>query len=106
MTNMVHLIKRDDFSVIKVRQDGEVVAITANQRAYLNDIGKQKEHLGKDDYDYFFELFGVASERRSGVYTANLDRGRIWMSDEEGNYFIVYANGDSVEKLSVSFDLD
>ena len=28
------------------------------------------------------------------------------MSDEEGNYFIVYANGDSVEKLSVSFDLD
>jgi hypothetical protein len=40
MTNMVHLVKRDDFSVVKVRQDGEVVAISANQRAYLNDIGK------------------------------------------------------------------
>jgi len=26
--------------------------------------------------------------------------------DEEGNIFIVYANGDSVEKLSVSFNLD
>jgi len=26
--------------------------------------------------------------------------------DEEGNVFIVYANGDSVEKLSVSFNLD
>lgn len=40
------------------------------------------------------------------MYTANLDKGRIWTQDEEGNYFIVYANGDSVEKMSVSFDLD
>lgn len=40
MTNMVHLIRRDDFSVIKVRQDGEVVVISANERAYLNNIGK------------------------------------------------------------------
>ena len=106
MTNMVHIIKRDDYSVIKVRQDGEVVVISANERAYLNDIGKQKPNLGKDDYDYFFELFGVAAERRSGVYTATLAEGKLWMLDEEGNHFIVYANGDSVEKLSVSFDLD
>ena len=42
MTNMVHIVKRDDFSVIKVRQDGEVVVISANERAYLNNIGKQK----------------------------------------------------------------
>lgn len=48
----------------------------------------------------------MASERRSGVYTARLDQGRLWMVDEEGNHFIVYANGDSVEKLSVSFDLN
>lgn len=41
MTNMVHIVKRDDFSVIKVRQDGEVVVISANERAYLNNIGKQ-----------------------------------------------------------------
>lgn len=79
MTNMVHLIKRDDFSVIKVRQDGEVVVITANERAYLNNIGKQKEKLGTEDYDYFFELFGVAAERRSGVYTASLAEGKVWM---------------------------
>jgi hypothetical protein len=26
--------------------------------------------------------------------------------DEEGNFFIVYSNGDSTEKLSVSFNLD
>jgi hypothetical protein len=106
MTNMVHIVKRDDFSVIKVRQDGEVVVISANERAYLNDIGKQKPNFGKDDYDYFFELFGVAAERRSGVYTAQLSEGKLWMLDEEGNHFIVYANGDSVEKLSVSFDLN
>lgn len=48
----------------------------------------------------------MPSERKSGVYTANLDQGRLWMTDEEGNHFVVYANGDSVEKLSVSFNMD
>ena len=104
-TNLIHLLKRDDFSMMKVRQDGEVVVITASERKYLNSIGKEME-FGVNDYDYFFELFGVPSERRSGVYTANLDMGRIWTEDEEGNHFIVYANGDSTEKLSVSFNLD
>ena len=104
-TSLIHLVKRDDFSMIKVRQDGEVVIITANERKYLNSIGKEMD-FGVNDYDYFFELFGVASERRSGVYTANLDQGRIWTEDEEGNHFIIYANGDSTEKLSVSFNLD
>lgn len=103
---MIHLIKRADFSVVKVRQDGEVVVITANERAYLNEIGKQIPEFGTKDYDYFFELFGIPNERRSGLYTANLDKGRIWTEDEEGNYFIAYANGDTVEKMSVSFNLD
>lgn len=103
--SLIHLVRRNDFSIIKVRQDGEVVLITSNERVYLNEIGKQEE-FGKSDYDYFFELFGVPSERRSGVYTANLEQGRIWTQDEEGNYFIIYANGDSTEKLSVSFNLD
>ena len=104
-TSLIHLLKRDDFSMIKIRQDGEVVVITANERSYLNSIGKEME-FGINDYDYFFELFGVPSERRSGVYTANLEQGRIWTEDEEGNHFIIYANGDSTEKLSVSFNLD
>jgi hypothetical protein len=69
---MVHLIRRDDFSIIKVRQDGEIVLVSANERAYLNSIGKQRD-FGKNDYDYFFELFGIPTERRSGVYTANLE---------------------------------
>jgi hypothetical protein len=54
----------------------------------LNEIGKQEE-FGKSDFDYFFELFGVPNERRSGVYTCNLEQGRMW-----------------TEKLSVSFNLD
>lgn len=30
----------------------------------------------------------------------------MWTQDEEGNFFIIYANGESVQKLSVSFNLD
>lgn len=81
------------------------MVISANERAFLNSIGKQKT-FPSNDYDHYFELFGVPSERRSGVYTVNLDQGRLMTQDEEGNVFIVYANGDSVEKLSVSFNLD
>lgn len=103
--SLIHLIKRDDYSVIKCRQDGEIVLITANERAFLNSIGKQDE-FGTKDYDYFFEIFGMPLERRSGVYTCNLEQGRIWTQDEEGNFFIVYANGESTQKLSVSFNLD
>jgi hypothetical protein len=69
---LIHLVRRDDGSIIKVRQDGEIVLITANERAYLNNIGKQLE-FGVNDYDYFFEVFGMPLERRSGVYTVNLE---------------------------------
>ena len=92
--SLIHLVRRQDLSVIKVRQDGEIVMITANERAYLNSIGKQLE-FGTKDYDYFFELFGMPLERRSGVYTCNLEQGRLWTQDEEGNFFIIYANGES-----------
>jgi hypothetical protein len=103
--SLIHLVRRADHGVIKVRQDGEIVLITANERAFLNNLGKQME-FGVKDYDYFFEIFGMPLERRSGVYTANLEQGRIWTLDEEGNFFIIYSNGDSTEKLSVSFNLD
>lgn len=48
----------------------------------------------------------MPSERRSGIYTCNLEQGRMWTEDEEGNFFMIYADGDSTEKLSVSFNLD
>lgn len=38
--SLIHLVCRDDYTRIKVRQDGEVVVISANSRAYLNQIGK------------------------------------------------------------------
>jgi hypothetical protein len=37
--SLIHLVKRSDLSVIKVRQDGEIVIITSTERAYLNSIG-------------------------------------------------------------------
>lgn len=104
-SEIVHMVTGKDGSIVKVKQGGEVVLLTANERHWLNSVGKQKT-VGEDDIDHFFELFGVEAERRSGVYTARLDKGSVRTQDEEGNLFIVFANGDSVEKLSVSFDLD
>lgn len=102
--NTIHLIRKQDFSIIKVKQEGEVVIITSNQRAYLNDIGDNCE-LGKDK-DYFFELYGHDNDRRNGVYTCNVAQGTIKTTDDESNIFIVYANGESIEKLAVTFNLD
>ena len=102
--NTIHLIRRHDFSVLKVKQEGEVVLITSNQRAQLNDIGYHCD-LGHDK-DYFFELYGLENDRRSGVYTCNVSKGTIKTTDDESNVFIVYANGESIEKLSVTFNLD
>lgn len=102
--NTIHLIRRPDFAILKVKQDGEVVVITSNQRAKLNDLGYATD-LGKDK-DYFFELYGLESDRRSGVYTCNVTTSTIKTTDDESNEFIVYADGESVEKLSVTFNLD
>lgn len=36
-SSMIHLVRRSDYSCIKVRQDdGEIVVISANARSYLN----------------------------------------------------------------------
>ncbi|CAI2364424.1 unnamed protein product [Moneuplotes crassus] len=102
--NTIHLIRRHDYSVIKVKQEGEVVIITSNQRFYLNDIGYRCD-IGEDK-DYFFELYGFESDRRSGVFTCDVSNGTIRVTDEESNIFVVYANGESIEKLSVSFNLN
>jgi hypothetical protein len=102
--NSIHLIRRQDYSSIKVKQDGEVVVITSNQRAQLNDVGYSLQ-LGKDK-DYFNELFGLDSDRRSGVYVVDVAKGLLKTTDDESNMFIVYPNGESIERLSVSFNLD
>ena len=102
--NAIHIFRRFDFSILKVKQDGDVVIVTSNQRAKLNNMGYWLE-LGKDK-DYFFDLFGLENDRKWGVYTWNVKNGIIKTSDDEGNVFVVYANGESIERLSVSFNLD
>lgn len=39
-TSLIHMVRRADKSVLKVRQDGEVVLISAIQRYMLNENGK------------------------------------------------------------------
>ena len=102
--NTIHLFRRFDYSILKVKQDGDVVILTSNQRAKLNSMGYNLE-LGKDK-DYFFDLFGLEHDRKCGVYTCNVKSGTIKTTDDEGNVFVVYANGESIERLSVSFNLD
>lgn len=102
--NAIHIFRRFDYSILKVKQDGDVVILTSNQRAKLNTMGYNLE-LGKDK-DYFFDLFGLEHDRKCGVYTCNVKSGTIKTTDDEGNVFVVYANGESIERLSVSFNLD
>ncbi len=102
--NIIHLIRRPDGGVIKVKEDGEVVIMTPEQRVALNEKG-QKRETGKD-IDYFYELFTVPTERKSGVYTVRCNLGKMFTIDDEGNKFYVYANGVTRERIAVSFNLD
>ena len=89
--NTVTLIHRPDGTVVKISQDGEVVIITAEERENLNLKGQNLEH-GKD-IDYFFELNGNPEDRKGGVYTADLKKGKIWTKDDESNVFEIHADG-------------
>lgn len=58
----------------------------------LNQKGEQrKDEL---DIDYWLQLFSVAEERKSGVFTIQLNEGKIWTRDDESNYFSISADGD------------
>lgn len=76
-TNTIHMVYRHDFTCVKIKQDGEVVVVTSEERVYLNKLDGRSEPLGKDK-TFFFEMFGVPTERRSGVYSASCARGRLW----------------------------
>jgi hypothetical protein len=89
----IHLVKTADGGVVKLKQDGEIVLITPQERQRLNLKGQDKP-FGQD-VDYFYELFGVPTERKSGVYSCACDLGKLWTIDDEGNRFIVFANGDT-----------
>ena len=40
-----------------------------------------------EDIDYWLQLFSVPNERKSGVFTANLEERHIFTRDDESNYF-------------------
>lgn len=69
--NTLHLVYLDEGSVVKARDDGEVILIGASDRYALNEKGENRE---KDDIDYFLQLFGIAEERKFGVYTAEMNK--------------------------------
>ncbi len=101
--NYVLLLKRPDGAMVKVKQDGEVIIISANQRQLLNKRGRNAK-FGNDS-DYMFDLFGIPKERKEGIYTVEVQKGLLWTRDSEGNIFRILADGASHERMAVSFDL-
>ena len=61
------LLKRPDGAMVKVKQDGEIIIISANQRQLLNQRGRCVKY--GNDNDYMFDLFGIPKERKEGIYT-------------------------------------
>ena len=91
--NTVTLISRNDGTIIRINQDGDIVIITSNERKRLNDLGMKKNFDDLLDVDYLFELNGKNSERKGGIYTCDLAKGKIWTRDDETNIFEIHSNG-------------
>lgn len=71
--NTLHLVYLEDGTVVRARDDGEVILVGATDRVALNEKGENRE---KDDIDYFLQLFGIAEERKFGVYTAEMSKSK------------------------------
>jgi hypothetical protein len=100
--NTVTIIYRNDGTVIRIQQDGDIVIITGNERKNINLKGNNLE-FGKD-VDYLFELNGKVNERKAGVYTCDLKKQKIWTRDDERNIFEIHADGIAKAKLSLSLN--
>ncbi|OMJ77048.1 hypothetical protein SteCoe_23447 [Stentor coeruleus] len=96
--NRVNLVKRQDGTIMKTSQDGEVVFITAEARDILAKAN--------GDNAYFYDIFTLPDERNSGVYTIRVDTGKLWTKDNEGNYFEVTTDGKAIERLAVSLNVE
>ena len=103
--NTVTLIFRPDGTVIKIQQDGEIAIISGKEREKLNTKGNEVFQDRKDT-DYLFEIFGKVEERKGGVYSANLLKGKLWTVDYERNIFEINTKGEAKEKLAVTLDTD
>lgn len=100
----VYLVYTEEGSVIKMTEDGEVVIVSSTDRVALNEKGEQRE--ANKDIDYFLQLFGVPNERKTGVFTADLKKKVLWTQDEEGNRFVMHADGELESKIAVSLNVD
>ena len=97
--NTVTVITRKDGTVVRVSQEGDIVIITSNERKKLNEKGMNLDFDNLKDTDYLFELNGKSDERKGGVYTCDMRKGKIWTKDDETNIFELHSNGDAKCKI-------
>ena len=97
--NTIVFIYKNDGDVIRITQSGDIVLVSSNERKKLNDEGMNKNFEKNEDVDYLFEVNGKPEERKGGIYTCELNKGKIWTKDKETNIFVQLANGDSKCKI-------
>ena len=99
MYNTIIFIYKLDGDVIRISQSGDIVIVSSNERKKLNDEGMNKNFEKGEDLDYFFEVNGKPEERKGGIYTCELNKGKIWTKDKETNIFVQLASGDNKCKI-------
>ena len=99
MYNTIIFIYKLDGDVVRISQSGDIVIVSSNERKKLNDEGMNKDFESGEDIDYFFEVNGKPEERKGGIYTCELNNGKIWTKDKETNIFVQLASGDNKCKI-------
>jgi hypothetical protein len=99
MFNTIIFIYKLDGDVIRISQSGDIVIVSSNERKKLNDEGMNKDFEKGEDLDYYFEVNGKPEERKGGIYTCELNNGKIWTKDKETNIFVQLASGDNKCKI-------
>lgn len=51
-------------------------------------------------------MFCAPEERKTGVYTIELLKSKLWTRDNEGNYFSMSGNGEIEAKIAVSLNIN
>ena len=99
MYNTIIFIYKLDGDVIRISQSGDIVIVSSNERKKLNEEGMNKDFEAGKDIDYLFEVNGKPEERKAGIYTCELNNGKIWTKDKETNIFVQLASGDNKCKI-------
>ena len=97
--NTITFIYKNDGDVIRISQSGDICVVSSNERKKLNEEGMNKNFEENEDIDYLFEVNGKPEERKAGIYSCELNNGKIWTKDKETNIFVQLANGDSKCKI-------